>query len=716
MSKFALLLALAGASWFSAPANAVLPPSLPLPACVDGQGACPATNPLVTGTASGTLTAGGSVLITTMPTNGVCGSMNGYTYIWSPSGCFAGVVKPVIVTCAYIDLKDMRFKEMQCQSALYKKPAEAPAPLFTLLRPAGNTDYNGSTQCGAAGNYQTYAWGGPATITEAIWQSRGDRARFCELSMGAKRPDGLYGPTWAKVRVGIIYGEDGIGRSGRSESAEFYLPIDGDLRGGVDASVLVTHELSGSDDERMITLSAIVENKGEVASDSVTFTTLIPDQLHVQSVSDSNCTLPDAFAGGELSCTFALPGNDDPLGRNMRSFDIEARIINASDFQEGRMEFKVQAANDADPTNNEDAINVRYSLRSSGWSETMQLMEPLLAHFNYRTPDSLLDKQCDAYMNDIYARLNAIRDDFPHLFSNLSFGRITSGGYSVAPGVTAATAGHVGVVVFPKGTDYHQTGIVIHGTPTWSPTDLDIETQRGTMAMGDHMTINFIGDEGTADHGLYYRTRIRNFPGHAKPENPLGCGFEGAYVDNAGEFMGAPVPAACQATTRQPDPAAMTCPFYPDALLVRTESPVDLVITNSKGQRVRTSGGVIAEQGLDSGIFSYPVAHDDGTFGWTLVLPKDDYDVALTGTGTGPYKLTMREYDTAGKRVDRVIEGDTVPGRVDAFVLDGATAPVVPGGDGDGDGDEGGGGAMDTPLLLGLGLLLLMLVMSRRRA
>ena len=66
------------------------------------------------------------------------------------------------------------------------------------------------------------------------------------------------------MSVGIVYGEDGLGRSGRSEGAQFYLPIDGDLRGGVDASVLVTHELSGSDDQRMIKLSAIVENKGEV--------------------------------------------------------------------------------------------------------------------------------------------------------------------------------------------------------------------------------------------------------------------------------------------------------------------------------------------------------------------------------------------------------------------------------------------------------------------
>src|SRR5690606_12995849 len=121
-------------------------------------------------------------------------------------------------------------------------------------------------------------------------------------------------------------------------------------------------------------------------------------------------------------------------------------------------------------------------------------------------------------------------------------------------------------------------------------------------------------------------------------EVPLGCGFEGAYGDNAEDFSRAP-PGAC---TVQIDPEPQSCPFYPDAVMLRTESPVDILLTNPRGQRVQTSGGEIALQELDGRIFSFPVAHEDGTFGWTLVLPKDQYDVKLTGTGTGPYKLTMR--------------------------------------------------------------------------
>ncbi len=43
------------------------------------------------------------------------------------------------------------------------------------------------------------------------------------------------------------------------------------------------------------------------------------------------------------------------------------------------------------------------------------------------------------------------------------------------------------MVVYIKGTDYRRTGIVIHGTPTWSPSDLDIETNRGRQGVGNHI-------------------------------------------------------------------------------------------------------------------------------------------------------------------------------------------------------------------------------------
>lgn len=711
MFKFASLLALALTAWLSTPAHAVSPPPMPLPACVDGEGACPRTNALVTGTTSATLTAGGTVVIHTVPTNGVCDSMRTSTNVWTPSGCYMRVAVPTIVGCAYIDLSDMQFRESSCQQALYKNAA--PAPLFTLARPAGNTDPY-TTLCGGTPSYDVFFYGGQSNVPGGRWAQRGPGALQCALSMAGERPDGLYGPTWVKISVGIGHGETGLGPGGRSESAEFYAPIDGDLRGGVDVRTLVTHTLSGGPYDQRLTVHVTLENQGELPAEGAALSFLAPNELHVLRITGlpggATCDRPGSFVGGSVICAgIDLPGNGDALGRNTQFIEIETRIINASDF-EGRLTARVQAPDDVDPTNNEDFTLVELNLRPTSWTETAQLLEAIAPYFDYETPDELLDLQCDVYMNDIYARLNAIRDQYPHLFANLAFGRIASGAYSIP--LTGFSAGHVGVVVYPKGTNYHQSGLIIHGTPTWSPTDVDIGSRMGTQEMGEHVSINFLR-EGTADHGQYYRTQMRHFPGNPHPESPLGCGYEGAYAGDHGEFGATPPPGCTSRASLEPK----SCPFYPDAVLVRTESPVDLTATNSRGQRVQTSGGLISMQELDGNIFSFPVPHEDGTFGWTLVLPKDEYDIGLTGTGTGPYKLTIRTYDADGKAVDKVVEGQTESGRVEQFDMDGGAVTVPPppppsgggGNGGTGDSGDGGGGAVNALLLLALGALLMLL-------
>ena len=719
MSRFSLLLLLAATAWISTPATAASPPSLPLPPCVNGQGACLTLNPLLTGTASGTLNAGSSVILTTVPTGGVCNEMNGGTRVWTPSGCFAGISKPVILGCAYIDLNDMQFKETSCQQALYRTPSSAPAPLFTLRRPEGNTDFGGSTECGARGDYQTYIYGGAQNVPGAPWASRGERARVCELSMAGTRPDGLYGPTWIKVGVGMVWGETPLDRGGRGESAQFYFPVDGDLRPGVDVSVVATHELGESEGNPTLKLKLVVENKGALAASNVQVTFNLPQQLHILRSNEPSCNLGANFVGGTVICTFALPGKDDALGNNVRFLDFDTRIINASDFKgpAAQVVFKATTNNDADPSNNESQTSASLTLRSGSTNETASLLDALEQYFDFKTPNGLLDLQCDKYMNDIYARFNSLRIQFPEAFRNLAFGRITSGDYEV---LGFLPAGHVGVVAYVKGTDYRQTGIVVHGTPTFSPADRDLQTRMGTLPAGAHRTLNILR-EGTSEHGLYYRTPLQNFPGAQKrPEAPLGCGYEGAYTGNHGEFRGA-IPAAC-GTQISPQPT-QSCPFFPDAVMVRTESPVNIQITNSRGQRLQTNGGEITMQQLDSRIFAYREPHADGTFGWTLALPKDRYDIALTGTGNGgAYTLTMRRYDTNRKQMDEVIKGSTVAGRVDSFVLDGAFTPVAPvtpappppaadggGNGGGGASGSGGGGSMDPRLLLGLGTLLLLM-------
>ncbi|MCB1706573.1 MAG: thrombospondin type 3 repeat-containing protein [Halioglobus sp.] len=172
---------------------------------------------------------------------------------------------------------------------------------------------------------------------------------------------------------------------------------------------------------------------------------------------------------------------------------------------------------------------------------------------------------------------------------------------------------------------------------------------------------------GTASHGYYYRTPANQFPGSPRPEGD-GCGFEGSYAANASEFA---------RTADCIDPAPTICPFEPDAVVVMTESPVEILVTNSRGQSVQTLNGRVVIQDLDIGIQSMAFPHADGTFAWTLVLPEDNYEVVLTGTASGPYKLTLITYDEQGEPVRNVIQGSTEAGQVDTFEVSVNATPDI---------------------------------------
>jgi hypothetical protein len=696
MSRLAFLLLVVATAWLSTPARAATPPALPLPPCVEGQGACPKLNPLVTGTAPGTLTAGSSLLMATVATGPVCNSMDGYAYIWVPNACFAAVHTPVIVTCAYIDLRDMKFKEASCQSALYRVAAEAPAPLWTLKRPAGNTDYNGSTECGAAGNYQTYVYGGPSGTPESTWVNRGDRARFCELTMGNKRPDGLYGPTWAKVRVGIAYGENGIGRSGRSETAEFYIPIDGDLRPGVDLDVTGTATITDADWQAgkvTATYRATIWNKGTVTAENVKVTFELPVEMKYDGEKNATpCTPTEATAhptkrGGTVVCTgFTVGANA------IRHLDVPVRILNATDLNARQqsllpdmhgaagVEIVASADTETNTSNNKWVIALQIPFRDGSWSNTLQLMAQLNNEFNYEGARRALG--CNEYKEDIFKQLEAVRARNPAAFTNLSYGPVSSGTYYIG-GVFKA--GHVGVVVYEKGTDYRKTGIVFNGTPFPSPLS-------GSSYVGSNGTSYGASRSGfTALDGRLLRTPVIHFPLPPFEESWGGnhpYGFEGRYGYNNAEFGGqVSLWDEIRDTTTSDN-----------SVTVSTQSPVEILVTNSRGQRVETRDGQIIRQELDGRIWSFASPHEDGTFAWTIALPPDRYDVKLRGIASGSYRVTLATYKN-GVATEAVADGITAPEQVNTYAVE--AAPATPE-----DKDKGGGGALDQWVLLALGGLL----------
>ena len=159
----------------------------------------------------------------------------------------------------------------------------------------------------------------------------------------------------------------------------------------------------------------------------------------------------------------------------------------------------------------------------------------------------------------------------------------------------------------------------------------------------------------------------------------------------------------------------------PDAVVVRTESPVEIQLTNSRAQRLETRGGRIPVQELGKDIFSYPTRHADGTYGWFMVLPKDNYDIKLVGTGQGSYKLTTVNFSANGDENATVYEGTTSNGQLNDYKIaaappQAAPAPTPAPSPAPAPAQSGSGGGGSTNLVVLLALFVALLAGRRLRA
>ena len=745
-SSRTILGALAAMAWLAFvphSAEATPPPDMPLPECVyvAGQpvgGPCPALSLRVSGNAVGRLGAGSTVLVNTVPAVPVCDYWYAYTNEWRPSGCYAEVGAPSVVTCGFIDLRNEahEWREMPCAQALYKSTTGLPN-LFTFRRPEGSEDpFNNSIICGATPAYHTYIYGGAGNNENHVWRTRGPAALKCGITFNGPRPDGMRGPTWAKVRVRVNYAETPDIANGSSTHSEFYVPIDGDMRDIADIDVTGVANLTEVDWDQgklIATYRTTLTNLGDLAAEDVNLVMTFPKVMMVTNVSGAECTMPGNIAGSpNPAAMIPVGGNvtcdwDSIAAQGTAQVEVTARIVDATDLdalQNGEgatlekfrgepegVELRVRATNDNDADNNRFITKLSIPFRAGTFADTRAAMEVLAPYFDYQTDK--LNLQCNLYEDDISERLEAIHRDHPEVFQNLAYGGVTSGQYKILGLDTDWTrAGHVGVVVYLKGTNYRQTGIVINGTPMISP--LNAVSEAGPD--GETSLTS------TATNGLYLRTPADKYPGKVQPETKGGKGFEGWYEHNQPEFTHGGGPAE-----PVPADAPMTCPLPPEAVMITTRSPVEIIATNSAGKRVVTENGFVVAQELGTGIHSMAFPHEDGTFGWSLLLPKDDYDIEVVGTRTGAYTLILTTFDEDGNPVEALTEGFTNPGQTDEYAIEAPEPPVTPpvtpptnpdppGGSNNGGSipeSRGGGGAVDPGILLGL---LLMLGLLRVRA
>lgn len=212
------------------PTAAVEPLPAALPPCETEPGGgtsgpCPLQTSAVSASVSGEFADGSTVSVATVPSMSACDTW-GNVQVWVPSPCYDAVASPSVVGCGYINAVTEEWNEVGCGS-LYVDTGpfgiEKQSEVYVQFTP-GPHDF-----CGAEGQFGEFYWGGDATDPPSKWINRGPTALDCDLTLTGGRPDGLYGPTWAKVRVGVK-AQANNGESGRWEFAETYVPLRGDLR------------------------------------------------------------------------------------------------------------------------------------------------------------------------------------------------------------------------------------------------------------------------------------------------------------------------------------------------------------------------------------------------------------------------------------------------------------------------------------------------------
>jgi MYXO-CTERM domain-containing protein len=386
------------------------------------------------------------------------------------------------------------------------------------------------------------------------------------------------------------------------------------------------------------TFLATVTNIGTEGAGEFSVKVFLPDQIHYVS-GPAECTPPTkaarGVAGGIAVCgPYAAP----PEG--VFQIPIVGRVTNKSDLSSG-VRFSVNdpaTAEESEYDNNSYTGTPEITFVPADFEDTEDAMAAFRSSFNYNSAmfQSVFDDfggdfACTTYGDEIFDKALRLHAQDPSVFENLSYGRITSAPLDPSQG----NGGHDGVVFYLKGSDYQQSGIVVHGTA-------------GVSRYGI----------GTTFTGEYYDTEMWYFQSGSpkrQESRTLGRGFEGYYLDGP---------------ERDPVEASPTCAFPPGAVGVSTNSPVDLHITDSAGRRVQTAGHLLAVQELPVGVHAYGFEHDDGTPAWTLLLPIDTYDIELIGTGEGPYTLTLTAWDDQGEPVEVVHEGTASVGSSETFELE----------------------------------------------
>ncbi len=205
--------------------------------------------------------------------------------------------------------------------------------------------------------------------------------------------------------------------------------------------------------------------------------------------------------------------------------------------------------------------------------------------------------------------------------------------YDYGP-VHAYFGGHQAVVIYPKGTDWQQTGTVLDPWPNQRPETFSIADWQSRFWFGVAPSSVYQGQYPLTGGTAYPTPRLKIPPDHMAVLRRL-------PKDQRDQYLG---------LTNQNERNAFIGGLPPnatDTTAVAVNSPVQMLITDAQGRRVGW---------VDPGTFAYEIPGVDvdcfpegGTdTGMVALLPQGDYSVQITGNAPGNFGFTRAVPAPAG--------------------------------------------------------------------
>lgn len=198
--------------------------------------------------------------------------------------------------------------------------------------------------------------------------------------------------------------------------------------------------------------------------------------------------------------------------------------------------------------------------------------------------------------------------------------------YDYGP-IHAYYGGHQAVVIYPKGTDWQQTGIVLDPWPNQQPETFTIANWKSRFWFGVAPSSVYKDQYPLTGASAYPAPRLKISQEHMAVLRRLPEQQRNQYL----------------ALTNVNDRNAFISNLPPgttDTTAVAVHSPVQMLITDAQGRRVGW---------VDQSTWAYEIPGVDvdcfpesgGQHGMVVLLPQGNYDVQITGTGSGTFGFTQ---------------------------------------------------------------------------